>query len=370
MKIAILTMSNGINYGNRLQNYATQRVIESLGCEVETIKNFTLQNIVNKRATKERIKYILSDLYDELSFVKCKKMNKIMRNIKFNRFTEKYINQTNYIITKDSIPRNINKMYDYFVCGSDQVWNPEFQINSEIDFLTFANKGQKVAYAPSFGVSELPEECIDNYKKWINQIDYLSVREQAGADIIKKLTGRDSLVLVDPTLMLSKNEWLSIAKKPKSKLSKKFILTYFLGDKSKATEVRIDDIATKHNLDVINLLDLSDKYIYSADPSEFIWLINNSELVCTDSFHGSVFSLVMKKAFIVFERQDTLTSMNSRLDTLLSLFKMESRLGKNIVSDNQIFDIDFSKVDSVLEVEISKAFMYLKNALKLKNNEK
>lgn len=367
MKIAILTMSNGINYGNRLQNYATQKVLESLGCEVETIKNFTSQKIIDKNTTKEKLKYMLSDLYDKVSIFKCNKMSNILRYVKFMRFTESYIKQTDYIITPKSIPIGIEKMYDYFVCGSDQVWNPEFDINSEIDFLTFANKGQKVAYAPSFGVSKLPEECINDYERWINQIDYLSVREQAGADIVKKLTGRDALVLVDPTLMLSKNEWLSIAKKPKLKLSKKYILTYFLGNKSKATEDRINDIAVKYNLDVINLLDLRNKYIYSSDPSEFIWLINNSELVCTDSFHGSVFSLILKKAFIVFERQDSLTSMNSRLDTLLLKFNMESRKEENITNENDILNINFNKIDEIINNEKYKALNYLRNAFGLGN---
>ncbi|OPJ61897.1 polysaccharide pyruvyl transferase family protein [Clostridium chromiireducens] len=370
MKIAILTMSNGINYGNRLQNYATQKVLESLGCEVETIRNFTSQKIVDPNTIKERIKEILSDFYYRVPIIELKKMNYVLRERKFNEFTEKYVQQTNYIITKDRIPKGIEKMYDFFVCGSDQVWNPEFDINSEIDFLTFANKGQKIAYAPSFGVSELPMKCINDYKKWIGQIDCLSIREQAGADIIKELTGRDAVVLVDPTLMLTKNEWLLISKKPKLKLPKKYILTYFLGDKSKSAEEKINYIAKKNNLDVINFLDFSNKYIYSLSPHEFIWLFNKCELVYTDSFHGSVFSLIMKKPFIVFDRQDNHTSMNSRLDTLLSLFKMESRREENITNDNQIFNIDFTNVDSILEVERSKAFIYLKDALKLKNDKR
>ena len=367
MKVAILTMSNGINYGNRLQNYAVQKVLESVGCEVETIKNFTSQRITSKSDPKRIIKYALASIYEKVPFVDIKFLNRILRNVNFNKFTKNYIKQTKYIITKDYIPTNICNMYDYFICGSDQIWNPEFKINSEIDFLTFANKGQRIAYAPSFGVSKLPEYCIDSYKKWINEIDCLSVREQVGADIIKELTGRNAIVLVDPTLMLSKDEWLSIAKKPKIKLNKKYILTYFLGKKDNITENRINKIAKKYDLEVINLLDISHKFIYSADPSEFLWLINNSELVCTDSFHGSVFSLIFQKAFMVFERKDNFLSMNSRLDTLLAKFDMESRRESNIINEDEVFNIDFSKVNRIINNEKDKTFKYIKEALNIKD---
>ena len=109
---------------------------------------------------------------------------------------------------------------------------------------------------------------------------------------------------------------------------------------------------------------MSNKYNYSIDPSEFIYLINSCTLMCTDSFHGAVFSIIMNTPFIVFERKSKGKSMNSRIDTLLSLFSMESRLGKNVTDDN-IFNVDFSHVTDILDRERNRAINYLKEATKL-----
>ena len=367
MKVGILTISEGENYGNRLQNYASQEVLKSLGMQPYTIKNYTNQYITKYRI-KEDAKIIISKLYKKINKINNQKLSNTLRYIKFKNFNISNIEYANEIVSKDNISTELNKKYDFFITGSDQVWNPEYLINSEIDFLTFADKKKRIAFSPSFGVSKLPENCKDNYKKWINGMEYLSVREQAGADIIKDLTGREAIVLLDPTLMLSKDEWMNIAKKPElnQDLNKKYILTYFLGNKSLEVENKINKIAKDNGLQIINLLDINDKYIYSVDPSEFIWLINNCELMCTDSFHGAVFSLIMKRPFIVFERKSEGASMNSRLETLLSKFDMECRLDKNICNNGQVFNVDFESVDRIINNEKEKTFNYLKNALNIK----
>ncbi|WP_195467398.1 polysaccharide pyruvyl transferase family protein [Clostridium sp. D43t1_170807_H7] len=366
MRVGIITITNGQNYGNRLQNYAVQVVLESIGCEAETIKNITGDN--NKRETKiiNSIKKTIHIINDSYLGINNERFNKISRYIKFEQFTNRLINQSKHIVSKGNISDVIKKEYDYFITGSDQVWNPNFFFNSEIEFLTFAKKGQKIAYSPSFGISEIPIELREKYSMLINQMDHLSVREEAGAEIIKDLTGRDASVLVDPTMMLSKHKWLSIANKPKWKSDKEYILTYFLGNKDEEYKNKIDRIKNKNNLEVINLLDISDKNAFSVDPSEFLWLINNAKLMCTDSFHGIVFSLIMKTNFILFTRKDKEVSMNSRLETLLSKFNMNNRVDKNIVSDEQIFNVDFSKVDEIISIEKEKAINYLKNALNIK----
>lgn len=362
MKIGLLTITNGENYGNRLQNYAVQQVLKSLGVEVETIKNITPQTKNSDSKIKWKLKKNISRAYSLIKFLNIEKFNKILRSVTFNEFTETYIKQSSLIISKDNIPSNLCNLYDAFVCGSDQVWNPNFNFNSEVDFITFARKEQRIAFSPSFGISKLPLEVHNQYREWINGMNYLSTREEAGAKIIKELTGRDCEVLVDPTLMLNKEEWMEIAKKPKWINSPKYILTYFLGSRVEADK-RIKEIAKKNNFEIINLMDITDRNIYSVDPSEFVWLINNCELMCTDSFHGAVFSLIMKKPFIVFERKDEHKSMNSRLDTLLSLFDMHQRLDKNIIDSKQVYNIDFSEVDGIIEREKEKAINYLQNAL-------
>lgn len=366
MKIGLITITNGQNYGNRLQNYASQYVLESIGCEVDTLKNTTGQEQVNDYIIKKLLKKYITYIYLKSPIIKNKRLNKVLRNVKFDEFTKKLIKQSEYVINKDNIPLYIEEKYDYFICGSDQVWNPNFYFNSEVDFLTFAKRGQRIAYSPSFGVSEIQDEKKDEYIRWINGMDYLSVREQAGADIIKNLTNREAIVLVDPTMMLSKNEWLSIAKMPKWKSEKKYILTYFLGNKDEEAEKKINKIAIENSLEIINLMDINNKNIYCVDPREFVALINNAELMCTDSFHGIVFSLIMKTNFILFNRKDKEISMNSRLETLLSKFNMQCRLEENMTDNNQIFNTDFSNVDKVINDEKEKAIKYLKNSLNIK----
>lgn len=362
MKVGIVTITNGENYGNRLQNYATQVVLKNLGCDVETI--------FNNYGYKD-LNYIKKIIKDVIYFVANKfningncTINNLARVKRFKIFNERLIKKSKFELSIGYAPEGVKNNYDFFVTGSDQVWNPEFAINSNVEFLTFANQGQRIAYSASFGISKLPDSCKENYKKWINDMDYLSVREEAGAEIIKELTGRDAEVLVDPTVMLCKDEWLSIAEKPKCYKGKKYILTYFLGEMSEEVKIKLDKLARENDCEVINLLDKFNREIYSVDPSEFVWLINNAELMCTDSFHGVVFSLIMKTPFDVFERKSEGGSMSSRIDTLLKLFNKEDRRSLDIY-DKDIFNMDFSNVDSIMDEERERAYKYLKKALGL-----
>ena len=200
------------------------------------------------------------------------------------------------------IPENLGESFDYFIVGSDQVWNPIYRKGSPIDFLTFAPQNKRVAYAPSFGIAEIPDKYISQYTKWLSEFNHLSVREDAGADIIKNLTSREASVLVDPTVMLTKDEWLSIAKPHKLKPNTPFLLTYFLGEVPKEVKGLISKLSTKYKLEVVNLGSYEQIERYAADPSEFIDYINSANIFLTDSFHGAVFSIILEKQFIVFNR--------------------------------------------------------------------
>lgn len=361
MKVGIVTITEGENYGNRLQNYATQSVLTKLGCKSETLFN---NYGYKKNGVKEMVKGIMYLVARKLNIKDNYKINNIERVKKFKKFNDKLIKKSKFKLDIGYVSEEVKDNYDFFITGSDQVWNPEFPINSNVEFLTFAKQGQKIAYSASFGISKLPDSCRTNYKKWINDMDYLSVREEAGAEIIKELTGREAEVLVDPTVMLSKDEWLSIAEKPKCYKGNKYILTYFLGEMSEEVKIKINKLAKENDYEIINLLDKMNREIYSVDPSEFIWLINNAELMCTDSFHGVVFSLIMKSPFVILDRIDNCGSMNSRIDTLLKLFNMEERYGMDL-EDSDVFNMDFSNVDSTMEVERKRAYRYLKRAMNL-----
>jgi len=370
-KIAILTINDYNNYGNRLQNYATQEVIRSFGFQVETIIYERNANNTPLNFKDKLQKFFNLQSKDKYDLIKTKASYFFYKKIINNRikvikqFTHNYIYETNFSISINNIPEDLHSRYDFFITGSDQVWNPKLGFGTSIDFLTFAPIHKRIAYAPSFGISEIPQNYIKNYQKWISEIPYLSVREQVGADIIKKLTGRESIVLIDPTLMLSKEKWVSISKSVVKK-PHKYLLVYFLGKISYEIMQYIQQISFEYNLEVVYLASLKDKARYIVDPSEFIDYFNSANIIFTDSFHGTIFSILFEKPFIVFDRLGRLPSMNSRIDTLLAKFKLECRKWENIKNNNDIFNIAFSHVQLIIEEERNKALDFLRNALNVR----
>ena len=377
-KVGIITLCGYDNYGNRLQNYATQEVIKSLGCEVETIVNSPYIKLGITDYINKARRLSITELNKKIYNVICYFIKKIIKRKKgvlvnkrrdaFKKFTKKYINETDYIITPDCIPDDLKDKYDYFIVGSDQVWNPNFISGSFIDFLTFAPKEKRIAYSASFGITNLPEKYISNYSLWLSEMPHISVREESGAKIVKDLTGKDAIVLIDPTMMLTKEQWLSISKPALHKPDKPYILTYFLGEIT--PEIKDKIYSLSKNYDVVKLADIEDKNRYVADPAEFLDYINSSSLVLTDSFHGTIFSILFEKPFIVFNRIGNTSSMISRIDTLLSKFHLDSRRWDNIRNADDFFKIDFSHVHEILEYERNKAIKYLKNALDIKEENK
>lgn len=376
-KVAILTLNGYHNYGNRLQNYATQEALKSLGFNVETIiidtkaidgKN-KKSRIVNRfhNLEEKTIKAIIHKIniktweYMHKEEIKKRKVN---RNKVFRKFTSDNILETK--IENKIISDEISNCYDYFITGSDQVWNPFYISDASIYFLTFAPYNKRIAFSPSFGISQIPCEFEDDYRKWLMEMGSLSVREEAGAKIIKDLTGRDAPVLVDPTLLLSTEKWLSISKEALNKPKEKFLLTYFLGDITPKYRNTIQIIAKKNKLTVISLSNIRECETYQTGPAEFIDYIHSASLLCTDSFHGVVFSILMETPFIIFDRKSGSLSMYSRIDTLLRTFKLESRKAINVLTNEQVLNIDYSHIPEIIEIERNKALSYLNKALHIK----
>lgn len=378
-KAAIITLNGYFNYGNRLQNYAVQEVLESLGFSTETVlinkplteNNSTMAKLIRKSrrlVTMSPTKTFWIANAKLQYYVNKKKIDALdaERTQAFKQFSLKNIIEVDHGLKDNSSPPDLANLYDYFISGSDQVWNPNYIRGSSTYFLAFAPKEKRVAYAASFGVSEIPDEYKGLYSKWLSEMHRISVREKAGAEIVKELTGRDAVVLVDPTMMLSKEKWLSLAKPADAKPAGKYLLTYFLGQKTKTTKLKIEEIASTYGLTVVNLADSKEPERYTADPAEFIDYINSASLVCTDSFHGAVFSILMEKPFIVFKRYElggTAPSMYSRINTLLRTFKLEGRKAENIANLSNVLDVDYSHVAPILKHERQKAIDYLKEAL-------
>lgn len=374
-KIGIITLNGYFNYGNRLQNYALQETLKSFGYDVETIlvdktrrkNNNSIESHLSKikeKSIKEIYLLVLNKVQNNLN--KTRIQLKLQREQIFKEFSQKYISETDFSISDSNIPQDLSDRYDFFVTGSDQVWNPYYTNGSPVEFLTFAEKEKRISYAASFGISEIPAQYKKNYSKWLSEIPFLSVREEEGAKIVKNLTGREANVHVDPTMLLTKEEWLSISKIPSNKPMKPYLLTYFLGKIPKERMNGIKQFAKRNNLEVVHLAQIRDKIPFLTGPNEFIDYINSSSVFFTDSFHGAVFSILLNKPFIVFNRLGNTPSMSSRLETLLKKFNLSDRFVENIELNSRIFEIDYSHTISILEEERKKALTYLENAL-LKN---
>ncbi len=349
MKVGIVTIVDNNNYGNRLQNYAVQEFARKNSLEIETIKNYPFlnnrKNLSNIKVLKEILRYIKSNL------------KRLERLKYFKRFNKNIIFSKKKFIVTDV---NWNKRYEIFIAGSDQVWNPKFNRLSDFDLLQFAEPEQKIAFSASFGINELPEEYKENTKKALSTFRAIAVREDRGKEIVEELTGRKDIeVLVDPTMLLKEEEWDKVSKRPKQLKTDKYILNYFLGELSEKRRKEIERIAKENNCEIINILDKNSPF-YKTGPSEFLYLEKNAFLICTDSFHSSVFAILYDRPFVVFDREDSKVKMNSRIDTLLKKFKLENRWYKNQITEEQL-KVDYKETYKILEEERDKAKKFIEN---------
>lgn len=342
-KVGIITLYANCNYGNKLQTYAVQRYLEKLNIKVEVIKFYS--NII-----KKYVKIILRK-----EKINTKDDNE--RELKFKYFNS-YINYKY---------KNINSKYDFYIYGSDQVWNYGPRGINSIYLGKLGEKNQNVSFSASFGVYEIPDKYKEKYISGLKKFKDISVREDAGKNIVESLIcKKDVEVLVDPTMLLTSKEWDEVSKRPE-KLddlkSNKYILNYFLGNVPDEWNEKINKIALENNCEVINILDKNSPF-YKTGPSEFLYLEKHAFLICTDSFHSSVFAIIYDVPFIVFDRKGVKASMSSRIDTLLSKFNLEDRRFKGEILE-EMLKCDYSKAQKKLEEENKKALNFLNKALQL-----
>lgn len=361
MRIGIVTIVDYTNYGNRLQNYAVYYILKKrFRCKAITLVAYEEKPFYNGEyiawIKNQIVKYLcLFPVFAEKRFG-----NSVTRWANF-RIWSKLIPTKNYYKHK-KLPNSINSKFDTFIVGSDQIWNYRFSSHKFHDyFLSFVESGKKNAISGSFGVESIPVEWKQTYIDGLRGFSHISVREDAGQVIIKDLLDIDVPVLIDPTMMLSKEEWLKVSKKPRVDCSKPYVLKYYLGDED--DNDKIDIWAKENGYEVYELLNENIPELYSAGPGEFISLISNASLVCSDSFHCIVFSIIFFKPFIVYARRGSGNYMTSRLDTLLGKFGFQNRW-KHLLSENDYFNCDFAPVKELLEKEQQKFMEYLTDILK------
>ena len=366
-KIAKFTLNGYLNYGNILQSYALQEVLRRYADSVDTVWH-TSDNFMPKVwwnwTWRHPIKYLLNWNNFRTDVLNGFFGAEMVRQGKNKDWADRHIQICKNF---DGLQENIDE-YAFFVVGSDQVWNPYFE-NLPANFLQFAPQSKRISYAASIAYPEIPREKEAVYRSGLSSMHAISMREQEGADTVKKLTGRDVPVHVDPTLLLTPDEWRGVNRKPAWYHGEDYLLTYFLGPMPDVVRC----VAAETGLTLLNLLDRSVYEHYVTGVDEFLWAIEHARLVYTDSFHGTVFSILFQRPFIVCDRiaahqGDAIGGkMSSRIDTLLSCFGLESRRGTiaNGYCVSHPMEFDYPPIQPVLDRECKRADDYLRTAMNL-----
>lgn len=384
-KIAIVSCYFQPNYGSMLQALATQEILNINEIPNETICIDGLE----KEIHSAKMKYFRSRMFsadvikDKMGFAGLAVMKKInhqlgkniaLRKQKFNNFSKTMFNISEKYNSTAELGNNADK-YSAFLVGSDQLWLPS-NISADYYTLSFVPDNiRKISYATSFGVSSLPQKQAESAKAFLPRMDFLSVREKSGQELVKKLTGLNAELVCDPTLLLKREQWNSLIK-PEKIIKEPYIFCYFLGN-NRFSRQCAKRLARKTGLKIVALQQL-DTYVkndekfadiapYDIDPADFVNLIRNATFVCTDSFHGTVFSVINHKRFFSFRRftEQTTMSTNSRIDSLLSVIGLENRI-INTPDDFRTqlkIKTDYSEVDGKLNTFRENSLAFLLKAL-------
>ena len=384
-KAGIVTLYHAnYNFGGLLQAYALPRVLkEYFEVEAEQIDYIPTQKTMETIQQKNDKKGLLWSLYGKvynlgiIFFDILNKKNLHQRKQAFDNFMNE-IPHSAIVYDYDSIHNSLGR-YKLFICGGDQIWNDcKIDQNIKIYTLQFVPQGmKKIAYAPSMAILEATSEFKQIMSDGLNSLDVVSVREKKSISILKSLTNKKIDVVVDPVLLMSKNEWKGVARVPKK--TDKYILCYLLGDsiecrravKKFAQKMRLPILTFPHIfLNVVRKCDLyfGDIHDYTSGPREFLGLIKNADFVITDSFHACVFSMIFETPFVVFERNKAgeKGNMNSRIYDFLEEYHLEGQLvtEKELVDMKQIPKIDFTYAHEHWKKRREESLEYLENALK------
>ena len=462
MKAGILTFHYAHHYGAQLQAYALMRAIQLLGVDCEIINYVRKDNIEGSSLFKKglSLRSVLSNLDTLLHYRSLKK-----RHDRFDSFVSDEMKLSGKFYGSYRELCDDPPAYDVYVCGSDQVWNPLIFSEKTFDpafFADFAKGGRRVAYAPSFGISSIPEDKRDEIAGYLAKFDCLSAREKQGEKIIREISGREAVTVLDPTLLLPAGEWARLAAAPGSTRENDpetdggdlpeanrnvlpeadrsgspgagrsaspetdggdlpeanrsvfpeaarivpakaggddapgvngenrpeegrddtpeaggYILCYFITDARKYADF-VGLAAEKYGLPVVSLcgsrrvVPQTKRKRLDCGPREFLGLFRGASVVCTDSFHGTVFSLIFEKEFYSFEAsKDPSRAVGSRQHNLLETTGLLSRLyhissgtdGFRRLLDEQAGAIDYREVREILRKKREGSLSYLKNAL-------
>lgn len=363
MKIGLVTFYHIHHYGAMLQACATERAVEALGGECEIVDYYVNQNNALFRAPTG-LGSAAADAHTALHYGALK-----ARYDRFESFSRQYLKRSSHRYESASELAGAALPYDVILSGSDQIWNPKIFPNGKFDpvfFGAFSQK-RKIAYAPSFGIPSVPEGMEDELRGYLDAFSHISVRERQGQTIVEQVTGKTVPVVLDPTLLLDRNAWSAIASPPAEKGG--YILCYCIS-KPGALAPYIRRLAEETGLPVVQLCGIRQRVhpkarcVLDAGPAEFLGWFRGASYVCTNSFHGTVFSVQFQKPFFTAVAPSELAAPeSSRTFSLLSRLGLENR----VVGKGDTAGVDdaicWSEVERRLEHARRDSVDYLRHAL-------
>ncbi|MDD3414996.1 MAG: polysaccharide pyruvyl transferase family protein [Lachnospiraceae bacterium] len=376
-KIGIMTFHKSINYGAILQALAMQNVMEKLGYEGTILDYNVFSEDDDSKKTSLLSRIInLKNTYNAFKLIRFRNSHPCKeREAKFSQFCSKQFRLTDNEYKNYEELKAIKNHYDFFVCGSDQIWNPDYTKANPAYFLQFADKEKRIAYAPSFGIEDfdhVPDRVKKQMQQYLCEFSALSVREVTAAQMIKNMCGVKAQVVVDPTFLIEKTTWETYERKPKELSDKHYILFYILGyDKRYLGLINI--LERKYNMSVIvipmtPIWKKNTKKI-CAGVDEFLYLVHHADYVVTDSFHGMMFSLIYRKNFTALKREDTEHSLCSRIVDFLEQLGLESNASTIMnCGENGIHPVNYTLVEDRIKKLRLNSFDYLMNAFGREKN--
>lgn len=389
MKIGIVTYVKCDNYGAELQAFALHWKLNSMGYDAEVIdlekRNIDMKKNpdVIKGAIFQRIKKegllkaiisISKKIFEVRKRIQAEKRfaaQKANKHKLFEAFFEHKVRHSANHYSLDEISTTTDLPYDTYIAGSDQIWNYIHTDRLDVYFLMFANKfnAKKISYAASVSIYDIPEKWRPAYKTYFENIDIISVRELHGADLVKKYSNKTAEVVLDPTFLLNREDWLrEVAVSPET--NEDYLLVYTLSGSPHIRKMALN-IAQKHNWKVYNIKsnyvpepDDGVKHFYEIGPAEWVGLWSKAKFIVTDSFHGTAFSINFNVPFVTLVNPNSM--MNSRVLSILKITNLENRIVYDTNDDcerERVLDLDFAPVNRIINQWREKSMQFLSQAL-------
>lgn len=362
MRIKTITCHDVYNLGASLQAYALCEYLRRQGHDVQIIdykpvylRHYRLTGVPNPQFDKPivrqayQIAKLPGRLYDRLTS---------RRKKVFDAFTAKYLPVTEKTYASNEALKTDSPEADVYIAGSDQIWNPVFQNGKDpAFFLDFVPEGKRrISYAASFAVEELSPENQSRMQPWLEKLDAISVRESSAVRILSEL-GLESIHVMDPVFLLSREHWAEMAVLPKEEA---YILVYDF-DRSPVLEAMAKKLASETGRKIVSVfpMDGADAVWKNMGPCEFLGAVQNAGIVLSNSFHATAFALIFQKEFYVLNRQE---KINTRMRDLLGSVGLEERLVSSLEA-LCASPISWPQTDATLAVLIGCSKEFLKTQL-------